>query len=131
MRLKLFPFLLALFSCAPSPESTAPALDVAEATATLTSAYLQEVNPDGRHGSVRCDHKAVDSQNFVLCVYPSAGADPIHRGLWIAEQNGSSLKFYAVNGKALTALDKLDQYKEFTKQPDAYKIDISSVLERF
>jgi len=117
----------------PQTQAAEPAqIDGGKAEELMTIAYLMHVNPDGEKGPVRCNLKPVEGENFVLCLYPSAGAEPVHRGLWVAKQNGEDFKFYAVNGKALTALEKLSRYPdEFMKQPQAHKIDIPKVLAAF
>ncbi len=131
---RYFLVALVLASCTNQPASNAPQLDASKATEMLELAYLQYVNPDGKLGTVNCKHKVVDDENFVLCIYPSTVSEtkPIHRGVWIARQTGEDFKFYAVNGKALNALEKLDMYpKEFLKEQVPNKIDIPKVLNSF
>lgn len=100
-----------------------------EAEDIITLAYLDQVNPNGSGGPVSCRHKEIESKQFILCEFENHGYR--HRGLWEVQKDGSKFVFYALNGKALTALERLRSYPDFRTHPQPQMIDISAALDVF
>lgn len=112
-----------------TPETLPISIDFDKAEEILTLAYLNHIPLASKPGPVICKHKVINSRNFIICWFPN-GFKGGHTGLWeVIEKNGK-LSFLAINGKALTALDRFNS-PGFAKHPNPLSIDISATIKAF
>jgi hypothetical protein len=95
-----------------------------KATLALQQAYAEYVVPSSVT-NLECISKTSQDTQFVLCTY-GEGRWP-HKGLWMVDGN----QFYALNGKALAALEKLGNAPSHAKLPIRTKVDVPGVMSLF
>jgi hypothetical protein len=93
----------------------------------ITTAYVMKVNIPGR--AVVCDHKELQARQFIFCKLKSLDGEA-NLGVWEVVGKDNPL-FYALNGKAITALDTLSLGANFLRHPSPAKLDISAIIEDF
>lgn len=103
---KLLPaalLLLGLFAGC-SDEISDPA--VRQGFDALYGAYVMDVKPaDANHSN--CTYALVDSRHVARCGIAYGGTTLAQIGYWEIESQGNALTIYAMNGKALSALDRI------------------------
>lgn len=112
----VFPFSLA--ACDNSADKKV------ENSAAIENEYRNYVI-DGSATNLACQSKVVQNSEFVLCSYGD-GQWP-HRGLWMVDGG----RYYALNGKALSALEKLKSNSSFSTLPSRVTVDVSGVMRTF
>ena len=106
--------------------ATVLAGDMKSARDVLTRAHIEHVVGKSS-GPVSCNYKTSDAKTYMACEYTSGGFPK--KSLWEVEDQRGKFHFYAVNGTAITAMDSLKGYAEFSKHPSPHLIDIPYVLD--
>ena len=79
---------------------------ISEAVGTLGSAYASDAKPaDAKF--TQCSYAQVNARHVARCGISYGGNELAQRGYWEIERSGSAYVLYAMNGKALSALDKI------------------------
>ena len=116
--------LLALTLIALNSTAVLASESSSKAALALQQAYTAYVIPSSVT-NLECSSKISQGHQFVLCTY-GEGRWP-HKGLWMADGN----QFYALNGKALAALEKIGSAPGHSKLPNRTKVDVSGVMGLF
>jgi hypothetical protein len=95
----------------------------------LELAYIQHVK--GNAASVRCAAAEYQGRYFVQCGLNFGGPELAQNGLWEAAERNGALALYAMNGKALRALEKIGEGERFHRGHDRPKVNLSDVRELF
>ena len=103
---------------------------VEPASDVLTLAYINRVK-DQRASFVRCAQREFESRFFYRCGISYGGTALANNGLWEATADNGRLVLYAMNGKALAALDKIGESSEFQKGHSRPRIDTAHVYALF
>lgn len=74
----------------------------------LDEAYVMDVKPADA-SFTNCRYGLVDSRHVVRCGISYGGTQLAQVGYWEIELNGAGFTAYAMNGKALTALDRISR----------------------
>jgi len=129
MKKKLLLLLaLTLQGCEGVP--TDPVID--NAKDALTAAYIQHIKSQD-YTYVKCDYRLIDARNIVRCGISAGGSTMIKKAYWeIVKAEDGYITTYAMNGKALSALDLIVNTGEYksgagVRQP----LDIASVEKVF
>lgn len=74
---------------------------------SLDGAYASDVKP---HDAVytQCTYAQIEKRHVARCGISYGGNQLTHIGYWEIERQGDSYLIYAMNGKALSALDKIN-----------------------
>lgn len=107
---KLFLCFLAI-SAAGCSEPSDPI--VKEGFEALDTAYVIKVKPQDA-SFTKCAYKALESQHVVRCGISFGSTELAQKGFWEIETSSGKFVAYAMNGKALSALEKIgasDQFK--------------------
>ncbi len=105
----------------------------------LNAAYVIDVKPAGAKFT-RCDYGLIDSRHVVRCGISYGSTQLAQVGYWEVEQQGEAFIAYAMNGKALAALDRINRpgSHSTTTYPSAFKsgagrspLDIEKATEAF
>jgi hypothetical protein len=107
-----------LVGCGDSTDNKSPSITVIEGE------YSNYVI-DKEITNLICVSKVMQNHEFILCTY-GEGRWP-HKGLWMVDGG----HFYALNGKALTALDKLKHNSNFSQLPPRMDVNVSGVMSAF
>lgn len=84
-------------------------------------AYIQYVKPDGV--PVSCNYREIEQRHFAVCGLNYGAAQLAQRGLWEIVAAGSDYTIYALNGKALSALDKIGEGGHFLRGHDRSRVE--------
>jgi len=103
---------------------------VGPASDVLTLAYINRVK-DQRASFVRCSQREFESRFFYRCGISYGGTALANNGLWEAAADNGRLVLYAMNGKALAALDKIGESNEFQRGHSRPRIDTGHVYALF
>lgn len=124
---------LAVFGCSESISDPT----VRQGFAALDEAYVMDVKPaDAKF--TNCAYGLVDSRHVVRCGISYGGTQLAQIGYWEIEPNDARFTVYAMNGKALAALERVTRpgAHSTTNFPGAFKsgagrspFDISKVNE--
>lgn len=99
--LLLVVFIPALHACS---EISDPV--IRDAYAALDGAYATDVKPaDATY--TQCAYKLIQSRHVVRCGVSFGGTELVQLGYWELERQGNSFAAYAMNGKALSALERI------------------------
>lgn len=90
----------------------------------LTLAYIERVK-DQNASFVRCSQRKFENRFFYRCGISYGGTVLANNGLWEAAADNGKLVLYAMNGKALTALDKIGESGEFQKGHSRPRINMA------
>ncbi|UUE94849.1 hypothetical protein [Comamonas thiooxydans] len=85
-----------------------PSLDPAirDAVNALDEAYVMDVKPADA-SFTNCSYAQVETRHVMRCGISYGSTQLANVGYWEIEQQGSAFSVYAMNGKALAALDKI------------------------
>lgn len=106
---KLFLLFASVFVAACSgPQDTV----IEKGFSILQGAYVTKVKPDNA-SFTKCEYLLVAERHIARCGI-SFGSTSLEKiGYWELENNSGEPVIYAMNGKALDALEKIGQYNEF------------------
>ena len=85
----------------------APPSPIATAQGVLTGAYASDVKPADA-SNTQCKFADVDGRHVARCGISYGGAETAQNGYWEITAQGDKYALYAMNGKALSALDKIN-----------------------
>lgn len=88
----------------------------------LEEAYVMDVKPaDAVY--TNCGYGLVDARHVARCGVSFGDTHLAHVGLWELEPQGAKFAAYAMNGKALAALDRITRSSSYssTTYPGAFK----------
>jgi len=91
----------------------------------LEAAYKNLVITTKDSGTLDCNSKVLQGHEFVLCEYGIGKWS--HKGLWMVE----GINYYALNGKALTALQKLKGNGSFQELPPRINVNVPAAMSAF
>ena len=86
---------------------------VKQAYDALDAAYVLKVKPQDA-SFTKCVYKAIENRHIVRCGISFGSTEISHKGFWEIEKESGTFVVYAMNGKALAALEKIgvtDQFK--------------------
>ena len=88
----------------------------------LDEAYVMDVKPADA-SFTNCRYGLVDSRHVVRCGISYGGTQLAQVGYWEIELNGAGFTAYAMNGKALAALDRINRPGSYSSKtyPGAFK----------
>lgn len=110
---------IALLVCACSDSGSNP---IDEGFGVLTGAYASDVKPaDAKY--TLCKYAQLDGRHVARCEVSYGGTETTQRGYWEVTAQSDSYTIYAMNGKALTALDKINATTSLTSKayPGVFK----------
>lgn len=122
---------LALFAAGCSESPTRPGFNA------LDEAYVIDVKPADA-SFTNCRYGLVDSRHVVRCGISYGGTQLAHVGYWEIASNDAGFTAYAMNGKALAALDRITRAGSHssTNYPGAFQsgsgrapLDIAKINE--
>lgn len=103
-------FFLAIFAAGCSGPSDPI---VKEGFEALDTVYVLKVKPQDA-SFTKCAYKALESRHLVRCGISFGSTELAQKGFWEIETSSGKFVAYAMNGKALSALEKIgasDQFK--------------------
>lgn len=109
-----------LFMAAACSDISAPATN--PGFEALDEAYVMDVKPADA-SFTNCRYGLVDSRHVVRCGISYGSTQLAQVGYWEVEPQGAAFVAYAMNGKALTALDQITRpgSHSTTAHPGAFK----------
>ena len=97
---------------------------------TLELAYIQLVK-DESASHISCREAEFSNRFFIRCGVAYGSPDTANNGVWEAAESNGQLVLYAMNGKALRALDKIGESAEFQKGHSRPPVDTVALSEKF
>lgn len=97
-------FICALTACSDPSGIGDPVIQ--SGYAALDGAYATDVKP-GDAKFTQCEYALVGSRHIARCGVSFGGPQLAQLGYWEIERNGDSFVLYAMNGRALAALDRI------------------------
>lgn len=104
MRLAPIALVVAIAGCSDPSGITDPIIQ--SAYAALDGAYATDVKPSDAKFT-QCRYALLGTRHIARCGTSFGGTQLAQLGYWEIERQGDSFALYAMNGKALAALDKI------------------------
>lgn len=98
--------LLAVACSGPTDPSVKNGLDALEV------AYILKVKPQDA-SYTKCVNKMIESRHVVRCGISFGSTELVQKGLWEIDASDGQFVVYAMNGKALSALEKISDADKF------------------
>ncbi len=103
---------------------------VKQAYDALDAAYVLKVKPQDA-SFTKCVYKAIEGRHIVRCGISFGSTELIRKGFWEVETESGQFVVYAMNGKALTALEKIGISEQFKSGVGRTPLDIQNASLAF
>lgn len=98
---------------------------VKEGFEALDSAYVLKVKPQDA-AFTKCAYKALGNRYIVRCGISFGSTELGQKGFWEIENNSGKFVAYAMNGKALSVLEKIGASDQFKSGAGRTPLDIQN-----
>jgi len=96
----------------------------------LELAYITKVKPENA-SYAGCAYLEMEGRHLARCGISYGSRDLGNKGVWEITSEGGKFVIYTMNGKALTALEKISESEEFRKGHGRPYLDISKANDLF
>lgn len=97
---------------------------------TLDAAYVLRVKPENA-AFTRCEYQLYEGLHVVRCGISFGSTELAQKGFWEIDVSSGVPVLYAMNGKALAALEKIGVSEEFKSGVGRESLDIQGIEARF
>jgi len=103
---------------------------VKEGFEALDTAYVLKVKPQDA-SFTKCAYKKLEDRHVVRCGISFGGIELAQKGFWEIEISGGKFVAYAMNGKALSALEKIGVSDQFKSGSGRISLNIQNAESTF
>lgn len=103
---------------------------VKEGFDALDTAYVLKVKPQDA-AFTKCAYKLVESRHVIRCGISFGSTELSQKAYWEIETNGGKFVAYAMNGKAISALEKIGASEQFKSGAGRTSLNIQNAEAAF